>query len=144
MRWLLFRAPAPGRERRPSGRFSRSLLASASFTLLTLGGAAQMTQAPSRPPSPLIVPAANPMPDRNDQMAMRERMMGTRNFDLANAERLRQMMIASNMLETLAMALKAETDKPGPVAQDEIRKAADIERLARMVKERMKLTIGPN
>jgi len=75
---------------------------------------------------------------------MRERMMGTRNFDLANAERLRQMMIASNMLETLAMALKAETDKPGPVAQDEIRKAADIERLARMVKERMKLTIGPN
>ena len=144
MRWLLFRAPRSGKERRQDGRFSRRVFIAASVALMTLGGAAQLTPPSSHPPKPLIIPAANPTPDANDRMAMRERNVKMRNFDLVNAERLREMMKASDMLETLAMALKAETDKPGPFEQDELRKADDIERLARMVKERMKLTIGPN
>lgn len=90
------------------------------------------------------MPDANPVPDANDRMFLREKNQKMRDFSLVNAERLREMRKASDILETLAMALRAETEKPGPLAEDELRKAEDIERLAHMVQERMKLTIGPN
>jgi hypothetical protein len=143
MRWLSFRAPTSGTDRRRDGRVSRWAFISASAALLALGGSAQI-QPPSHAPKPLIIPAANPTPDANDQMALRQKNLKTRNFDMANTERLREMMKASDLLETLAMALKAQMDKPGPLSLDEVHKAEDIEKLAHMVKEKMKLTIGPN
>ncbi len=84
------------------------------------------------------------MPDANDQMIMREKNEQMRNFDAANAERLKELMKASEALETLAMAMKAEVDKPDGVDRNSLQKAETIEKLARIVKERMKLTVAPN
>ncbi len=110
----------------------------------TLGGVAQSTQGPSGPPKPIIAPAANPMHDANDQMMMREKNSVQRNFDAANAERLKQLEEAAQIMETMAIALKAEVDKSVGTSQNEIHKAETIEKLAHMVKERMKLTVAPN
>jgi hypothetical protein len=145
MRWILFRAPASELFPQRRGRsfpwvFPGAVLGS----ILALGGFAQMSQPPSRPPKPLIVPEANPTPDANDRMVMRQNKLQDRNFDLANTERLHQMVKASDMLQTIAIALKAEADKPGPLSENEIRKAETIERLAHIVKERMTITIAPN
>jgi hypothetical protein len=109
-----------------------------------VAGSAQMTQPPSRPPHPIVLPEANPVPDANDQMMMREKNFLQHNFDAANAERLKQLTEAAQIMETLAMALKAELDTSGGTSPNEIQKAETIEKLARMVKERMKLTISPN
>lgn len=103
----------------------------------------QMAQPPDRPPKPLISPEANRMPDANEQMIMREQNQQTRNFDAANAERLKEMMQATLLLETMAMALKAEVDKSGDVNQNTIHKAETIEKLARIVKDKMMLTLAP-
>jgi hypothetical protein len=86
------------------------------------------------------------LPDANEQMQMREAKARKANFDAANAERLKQLSKASHMLETLAIALKAEIEKDpsGAVSENEVQKAENIEKLARMVKEQMKLTVGPN
>ena len=145
MQWLSLRAPASG----PVGKARKRcypFLAGIAFLLcmLALAAFAQINQQPpSHPPTPLVSPQANPTPDANDQMEMRQRNLQSRNFDLANAERLHQMMRASDMLETLAIALKAEVDQPGPLSANEIQKAENIERLAHIVKERMTLTIAP-
>jgi hypothetical protein len=145
MRSIVFRAPASGEVRSRRGRFLPWFLPGAVLvTGLALGGFAQMSQPPNRPPKPMIAPEANPTPDANEQMAMRQRKLQNRNFDLANAERRRQMIKASNMLETMAIALNAEVDKPGPASENEIQKAETIEKLAHMVKERMTLTVTPN
>jgi hypothetical protein len=79
-------------------------------------------------------------------MEMREQKARKQNFDAANAERLRQMTEASKMLETMAIALKAEVDKTssGRLSESAIHKAETIEKLARIVKEEMKLTVGPS
>jgi len=145
MRRIVSRAAASGELRKWRGwRFLLFLPGGALITMLALGGFAQMNQPPSHPPKPLIVPEANPMPDANDQMEMREKKMQDRNFDRANAERLKQMMKASDMLETMAIALKAAVDKPEPPSENEIQKAEAIEKLAHIVKERMTLTVTPH
>ena len=90
------------------------------------------------------MPESNRLPDANGQMVLREKSAQKRNFDAANAERMKQLTQATQMLETLAIALKAEVDKPGDVSQNTINKAETIEKLARIVKERMRLTVGPN
>jgi hypothetical protein len=53
---------------------------------------------------------------------------------------------ATEMLETMAIALKAEVDNNGstPLSENAVHKAETIEKLARLVKERMQLTVGPN
>jgi hypothetical protein len=144
MQWQLLSGPRSGEIRK---RRSRILLwlapAAVVFVPLTLGSFAQMQQPPSHPPKPLIDPVANPTPDPNDQMQMRQRTVRMHNFDAANAERLRQMMKASDMLETLAIALKVEVDQSGQYSPNELQKAENIEKLARIVKDRMKLTVAP-
>ena len=112
--------------------------------VFALGSFGQVNQQPNRTPKPIIVPEANPTPDANDQMVMRQKNLQTRNFNLANAERRRQMMKATDMLETMAIALKAEADKPGPPSENEIHKAETIEKLAHIVKDRMTITITSN
>jgi len=110
---------------------------------LTLAGFAQ-NQPPPHPPRPVILPEANRPPDANEQMIMREQNAQKRNFNAANAERLRQLEQASQMLETMAIALKAEVDKSGDMSPNTIHKAETIERLARIVKEKMTITVAPD
>ena len=108
----------------------------------------QNTTAPTTPPrSPtLLSPAANRPPDANDVMLMREAKEKKKNFDAANAERKKEITQASQMLQTLAIALEAEIEKDpsGDISTNELQKADNIEKLARMVKERMKLTVTAN
>jgi hypothetical protein len=103
-------------------------------------------QLPSRPPHPLLLPEANRLPDANEQMEMREQKSKRRNFDAANAERLRQMTQATEMLETMAIALKAEIDNTDStqLSQNAVHKAETIEKLAQLIKDRMKLTVKAN
>jgi hypothetical protein len=108
---------------------------------LMLAGVAQNTQSQPDPARPLLRPEANRLPDSNDQMKMRERDLQRLNFEAANAERRNQLVKASEMLETMAMSLKAEVDRPDDLSQNTIHKAETIERLARIVKERMTLTV---
>jgi hypothetical protein len=120
----------------------------------TLGGSAILAgmtllgfaQTPTTTPHPLLLPAANRPPDANEQMEMREKKSKVQNFDAANAERLRQMARATEMLETMAIALKAEVDSSGsaPLSESAVHKAETIEKLAEIVKDRMKLTVKPN
>jgi len=139
-----FRAPESVQIAKRRRRIAYAVLSGSIFTaILTVAGFAQMSQPPG-PPRPLVSPEANRMPDKNDQMLMQEQNAQKRNFDAANALRLKQMMQASEALETLAMALKAQVDKPDGLSQNEVNKAETIEKLARMVKERMKLTVAAN
>ncbi len=103
-------------------------------------------QLPSHPPHSIILPEANRLPDANQQMEMREQKSRRQNFDAANAERLRQMTKATEMLETMAIALKAEIDNAGSarLSENAMHKAETIEKLAQLVKERMELTVRPN
>jgi len=139
-----FQAAATGETREPCGRIGRLVVMCAMVTGMAVAGLAQMSQPPSRPPKPVVSPEANRPPDANDQMIMREKNAQRRNFDAANAERLREVEQVAQMLETMAIALKAEVDKSEEVSQNTIRKAETIEKLAHIVKERMTLTVAPN
>ena len=132
-------------------RSGRAWLAATGVLLLTAilsPGQNPSTAAPTTPPrSPtLLSPEANRPPDANDQMLMREAKARKTNFDAANAERLKQITQASQILQTLAIALEAEIEKDpsGDISANELQKADNIEKLARVVKERMKLTVAPN
>lgn len=122
----------------------------AAMTFLT--GAANPGQGPgTQPPSlnpdrPYLLPDANRLPNVNDQMRMRERKKMQQNFDAANLERRKQIADDSTKLVTLAIALKAEMDNNSSdtLSANEVRKAEEIEKLARDVKEKMKLTVSTN
>jgi hypothetical protein len=132
----------------PQARHSRiatagGLMLVAAIALLT--GAAQPGQSPSQnPDKPYLLPEANRLPDANDQMKMRNQDAKQQSFDAANTERKKQISDDSTKLLTLAMALKAEVDKTNKdmLSLNVIRKADEIEKLARNVKEKMKLTVG--
>jgi hypothetical protein len=134
--------PRPPRRLRRLGGFAAFLFMGAVLAAAQQqpNGAVQAgsTQAqdpgPSRPgagATPLAVPAA--------QSAFR-------NFDAANAERTKQIAEDSAKLLQLATDLKAEVDKTDKdtLSVTVIRKADEIEKLARAVKEKMKLTMGAN
>lgn len=122
-----------------------TLAGSAIFATVTLLSFAQTTtsQLPNPAPHPPLLEGANRLPDANEQMTMREKKSGRQRFDAANAERLRQMTEATEMLETMAIALKAEVDKSdsGQLSENAVHKAETIEKLAQIIKERMKLTV---
>jgi hypothetical protein len=79
-------------------------------------------------------------------MKMREQQTRQVNFNTLNAERRKQMMLAAEMMETMAIAMNVEVDKSGSgaIPEEAIRKAETIEKLARIIKEKMKLTVGPD
>ena len=110
---------------------------------LMVAGFAQSSQPPSNTSRPLLMPEANRPPDANQQMMMREKNQVTRNFNAANAERRKELMEASEMLETMAMALKAEMDQSDDLSKNTIHKADTIEKLARIVEDKMKLSVAP-
>lgn len=95
-------------------------------------------QTPRIPPEITRTPDANQANDINDQQAKKQ------SFEAANAERKKQIADDSAKLLKLAIDLKAEVDKTNKdmLSLNVIRKADEIERLARGVKEKMKLSVG--
>lgn len=119
---------------------SIGLITLASIALLA--GAASLGQ--QNPDRPLLVPDAIRAPDANQQMEMREQNTKQKNFEAANAQRKKEITDDSAKLLALATALKAEVDKTNKdmLSINVIRKADEIEKLAKSVKDKMKLTIG--
>jgi nitric oxide reductase activation protein len=79
-------------------------------------------------------------------MRMHEENAKQQNFEAANAERKKQIADDTEKLLKLATDLKAEVDKTNKdtLSLGVIRKADEIEKLAHIVKEKMKLTVGPS
>lgn len=124
------------------------LLAALAVILLPHGAAGQnSTQVTiTAPPKPttILLPEANRIPDKNEQMEMNEKNAKQQDFAAANAERKKQIADDTEKLLKLANDLKAEVDKSNKdtLSLGVIRKADEIERLAHIVKEKMKLTVG--
>jgi hypothetical protein len=89
-------------------------------------------------------PAALRMPDANAQMEMQQQPSKKTKFEVANAERRKQIADDAAKLLELATELKTEVDKTDKdtLSLQVIRKAETIEKLAKGVKEKMKLTAG--
>jgi hypothetical protein len=118
--------------------------------LLALSTLPAMAQQQDAPPGanlrPWEPPADFRFPDKNDQMEMQqqhEQQKQTR-YAAANLERQKQIAADTARLVELANELKAQVDKTNQntMSLDVIRKADAIEKLAKGVKEKMKLTIG--
>jgi hypothetical protein len=92
------------------------------------------------------MPEANRPLDANQKMQMQEQQQKKMNFEAANAERKKQLTDDSARLLKLANELKTEVDKTDKdtLSISVIRKADEIERLAKIVKEKMKLTVAAN
>lgn len=115
--------------------------------LLNTGSAAQNTYGNPRPTKTSIIdPAANRIPDKNQQMEINEKRGKTLKFEAANAERKRQLDEDSERLLQLAVELNQETERSPErtLSQVAVRKAEEIERLAHNVQQKMKLTMGAN
>jgi hypothetical protein len=141
--------PAGRSWRPPWGRILSCIVAIAA--LAGAAGPGQQQPAPGQQPGtgfnpdrPILPPVAEPVPDANAQMLMREENEKKQNFSAANIERKKQIADDSAKLLKLATDLKAEVDKTNKdtLSLNVIRKADEIERLAHSVKEKMKLTVG--
>jgi hypothetical protein len=97
-------------------------------------------------PHPIIIPEANRIPDKNDQMKMSEQRAKQKNFDAANAKRAQDINDDATKLLILARDLNAEIDKLGdkPLPNKLLREAEVIELLAHDVQNKMTLTVGPS
>ncbi|HKF46994.1 MAG TPA: hypothetical protein VKB38_06510 [Terracidiphilus sp.] len=86
----------------------------------------------------------NHLADANDKMLVNDQHHKTASFEAANKERQRQIADDAARLLELATQLKAEVDKTGKdtLSLNVIRKADTIEKLAKGVEEKMKLTVG--
>jgi hypothetical protein len=117
--------------------------------LASLVAVATLSVGAQGPPIPNPKPSIHPPeltapPDANAQMRMHEQQAKHQNFEAANAERKKQLDEASALLLRLARQLDSAVDgaDKGSLSPKEIREADQIELLARMVKETMKLTVG--
>ena len=102
-------------------------------------------QSPSQPaPWAASQPAAIRMPDANAQMEMQQQHSKAAKYQAANTERRKQISDDAARLLDLATQLKTAVDKTDKdtLSLDVIRKAESIEKLAKGVKEKMKLTAG--
>jgi hypothetical protein len=104
-------------------------------------------QAPISQPEPkhtVVDAAANRPFDANQVMRMREQQAKKKSFDAANLERKRQLADDTALLLKLAEELEAEvgSSSTDTLSQSQLRKIEDIERLARNVQQKMKLTVG--
>ena len=136
----------------PPTPFHRNHLGRAIFVLLAplaISGqisSPQQPQGPSVVPHPIIIPEANRLPDKNDQMKMSEQRAKQKNFDAANAKRAQDINDDATKLLILARDLNAEIDKLGdkPLPNKLLREAEVIELLAHDVQNKMTLTVGPS
>lgn len=97
-----------------------------------------------QPKQDTINPTANRSPNANDIQAMRDKQAVKQKFEAANIERKRQLASDSGLLLKLAKELKSEIEaNPKEALSDGMmKKAEEIERLARNVQVKMKLTVG--
>ncbi|HEX5433217.1 MAG TPA: hypothetical protein VFY05_03180 [Candidatus Angelobacter sp.] len=79
-------------------------------------------------------------------MSQQEKEMQKRQFKAANKKRQEDIRKDTDKLFQLATELKAAVDKTNEnvLSLDVIRKADEVEKLAKQVKEKMKQSIGPN
>jgi hypothetical protein len=124
----------------PKARRAGIFVGLVAVAMIPVVGNALLQQNPRNVPEFL-----NRLPDLNDQEAMREQQRSQQNLEAANAARKKQINEDSAQLLKLATDLKAEVDKTSKdtLSLSVIHKADAIEKLARNVKEKMKLTIGP-
>jgi hypothetical protein len=113
-----------------------------------LPGVSQQPQGIGQPaPWAASQPAAVRMPDANARMQMQEQQKDSKQakFEAANAARRKQIADDAARLLQLATELKADVDKANKdtLSLEVIRKADSIEKLAKGVKQKMKLTAGP-
>ena len=117
--------------------------------VLPLAGLATSQQPGANQPPQYIeksypVPAGNDWPDKNMQMQMHRKSATKKNLEAANVERKRQIDNDSTEILKLAGELNtsAQSANPGALSHDIIRRAELIEKLARALKEKMKLTVN--
>jgi hypothetical protein len=125
------------------GRIACCACAAAVF-LLALGfGSVRAQDNPNEKRLPGIPRIANEPPDANAIMMMQQRKHRDLQFDAANAERKRRLNEEATMLLRLAGEVKQEVDRNDPAfMRFTYRKTELIERLARDVQEKMKLTVA--
>ncbi|HUH61521.1 MAG TPA: hypothetical protein VLZ50_00935 [Terracidiphilus sp.] len=135
-----------GRETsRPVSRRIEPRLACAAAIPLLLAALPCLAQNGANPCKSIHDPVLTTPPDANAQMEMRQQQQTKpADFAAANLERKKQISDDSAKLVKLATELKTEVDKTtkDTLSLDVIRKADEIERLARSVKEKMKLEAG--
>ena len=97
-----------------------------------------------RDPGFRYLPSITRVPDANAQNDINTQQTQQQSFEAANAERKKQIADDTEKLLKLATDLKAEVDKTNKdtLSLGVIRKADEIEKLAHIVKEKMKLTVG--
>ena len=90
------------------------------------------------------IPSGNQLPDSNAQMKMHQKQALRKNFDAANTERKRQIDSDVAELVKLARELMAAVQEPNQHRPqvEVIRKAELIEKLARDVREKMRLSVN--
>ena len=132
----------PGK--RLAAQWTRSVLGVGVLTALIAAARLPQQVPTSNPDKPYLIPEANRLPDKNDQMQMQNDQSKKANVAAANTERKRQIADDTAKLLELATQLKAEVDKTSKdtLSINVIRKAESIEKLAHGVKEKMKLTMG--
>ena len=135
--------PSAGARPRRKPRYLR--VAAGMLAVATLVAMAQQAP-PGSPDRPYLLPEANRLPDKNDQMKLNEQQGKKANYEAANTERKKQIADDAARLLQLATELKAEVDKTSKdtLSLGVIRKAEEIEKLAHTVKEKMKLTMNGN
>lgn len=103
----------------------------------------QDQRAPSQPGGEAATKTA---PDGKDQMAMREDQSAKTSIDTAGSEQKREMNDDGMRLLKLATDLKAEVDKSSKdtLSVGVIRKADEIEKLAKSVRDKLKHSMNGN
>jgi hypothetical protein len=99
------------------------------------------------PNTPRNIPEfINRQPDFSDQERMREEQKSQQNFAAMNALRKKQVSDDSAKLLKLANDIQAEVAKSDrdTVSQSTLRKAEEIEKLARNIKQKMSVSVLPN
>ena len=114
--------------------------------LVTAVDRGQQSPAGSPPDKPVNQSEANRPLDDNQQTQVQGQQQKNVKLETANSERKRQFTDDSAHLLKLANELKKEVDKTDKdtLSIAVIRKADEIERLAHIVKEKMKVTVGSN
>jgi hypothetical protein len=131
-----------------ASRYGRQVLGSSAVLLGLLAFGTVLAVAQDAPPGAVLRPWEPPdavsIPDKNDQMRMQQAQQERKqtNYAAANLERKRQIAADTAKLVELSNELKEEVDKADKdtLSIGVIRKAEMIEKLAKGVKEKMKLT----
>lgn len=141
-----FRLPSPATTScQTSGALRRLLLCCTVAVLLLPAWAprAVAQESKDRPRTSILLPEANRLPDKNDQMQMQqEKQRALRLFKAANIERKRQMIEDTQAIIELAADVNTQLDQHASDAltPDLMSKVERIERLAHGVQQKMKFT----